>query len=133
MKAQLDENLPRAFARALNELVVSDGHQVIHVTDYARGVQDVELFQRAAEKGVRVHITQDHHGRHAVEREAIARAGLTVFVLAKGWSKFKHYEQAARLIEYWPAIVAASTAVARGAIFRIPLKRNGKPEQSRRR
>ena len=133
MKAQLDENLPPALARALNALVTHDDHHVIHVADYARGSPDVELFQHAATMGVQIHITLDHHDRHSVEREAIARAGLTVFVLAKGWSSLKYYEKAARLIEYWPAIVAASTAVAPGAIFRIPLKRNGKPEQIRRR
>lgn len=129
MKAQIDENLPPALARALNELVSVDGHQVVHVTAYAKGTPDVELFERAIADGVQVHITHDHHHRRPVEREAIARLGLTVFVLAKGWNQLSHYEKAARLIEYWPSIVTAIELVKSGAIFRVPVKRNGKLEQ----
>ncbi len=129
MKAQIDENLSPALARALNALVAVDGHEVVHVTDYAKGAPDIELFERAIADGVRVHITHDHHNRRPVEREAIARLGLTVFVLAKGWNQLEHYDKAARLIEYWTAIVTASQLVATGAIFRIPVKRKGRLEQ----
>ena len=58
MKAQIDENLPPALARALNALVEIDGHEVVHVTDYAKGAPDLELFRRAIEDGVQVHITR---------------------------------------------------------------------------
>lgn len=133
MKAQIDENLPPALARALNALVVVDGHEVVHVTDYAKGAPDLDLFRRAIADGVRVHITQDHHYRRPEEREAITRLGLTVFVLAKGWNNLRHYEKAARLIEYWPAIAAASTMFAAGSIFRIPHRRKGKLEQIKQR
>lgn len=133
MKAQIDENLPPALARALNALVAADGDEVVHVTDYAKGATDLELFQRAVDDGVQVHVTQDHHYRRPVEREAITRLGLTVFVLAKGWSDLGHYDKAARLIEYWPAISTASTMFAAGSIFRIPHRRKGKLEQIKQR
>ncbi|MDH5822499.1 DUF5615 family PIN-like protein [Luteimonas sp. RD2P54] len=132
MKAQIDENLPPALARALNVLVAVDGHEVVHVTDYARGAPDLELFRRAIEDGVRVHITQDHHYRRPVEREAITRLGLTVFVLAKGWNHLGHYDRAARLIEYWPKIATTSENFEAGSIFRIPPRRNGKLELIKR-
>lgn len=133
MKAQIDENLPPALARALNALVAVDGHEVVHVTDYAKGASDLDLFQRAIEDGVRIHITQDHHYRRPAEREAITRLGLTVFVLAKGWDTLKFYDKAARLIEYWPAVATASTMFAAGSIFRIPHRRKGKLEQVKQR
>ena len=133
MKAQIDENLPPVLARGLNALVSVDGDEVVHVTDYAKGAPDLELFRRAIEDGVQVHITQDHHYRRPVEREAITRLGLTVFVLAKGWSDLKHYDKAARLIEYWPAIATTSKMFAAGSIFRIPPRRNGKFEQIKQR
>ena len=129
MKAQLDENLPPALARALNELVAVDGHEVVHVAAYAKGVTDIELFERATKDGVQVHITLDHHQRRPVEREAIARVGLTVFVLAKGWNQLNHYEKAERLIHYWPLIIKATEFVKTGAIFRVPHRRQGKLEQ----
>ena len=129
MKAQIDENLPPALARALNALVEIDGHEVVHVTDYAKGAPDLELFRRAIEDSVQVHITHDHHYRRPAEREAIARLGLTVFVLAKGWSRLTYYDKAARLIEYWPTMVTTTKLVAAGAIFRVPHRRNGRLEQ----
>lgn len=129
MKTQLDENLPPALARALNELVSVDEHQVVHVTDYAKGAPDHELFARAIADGVQVHITHDHHHRRPVERETIAQLGLTVFVLAKGWNNLSHYEKAARLIEYWNSIATTAQLVKGGAIFRVPVKRNGRLEQ----
>lgn len=110
-----------------------DGHEVVHVTDYAKGTPDLELFQRAIEDGVQVHITQDHHHRRPAEREAITRLGLTVFVLSKGWNDLGHYDKAARLIEYWPAIATASMMFAAGSIFRIPPRRKGKLEQVKQR
>jgi hypothetical protein len=128
LKAQLDENLPPALARALNALCVADGDDVIHVTDYAKGAKDLDLFQRAIDDGVKVHITMDNHFRRPAEREAIARLGLTVFVLAKGWSTLPHYDKAARLIEYWPKIMATAKLVAPGTIFRVPHKRKGRME-----
>lgn len=133
MKAQIDENLPTALARALNALVSVDGHEVVHVTDYAKGASDLELFRRAIVNGVQIHITQDHHYRRPAEREAITRLGLTVFVLAKGWNNLRYYDKAARLIEYWPAIATASTMFAAGSIFRIPHRRKGKLEQVKQR
>lgn len=132
MKAQLDENLPPALARALNALVSVDGHEVVHVADYAKGAPDVTMFELAIADGVQVHITQDQHNRRPVEREAITRLGLTVFVLAKGWNSMQHYEKAARLIEYWPAIFTAASLVAGGSIFRVPHRRNGRFEPIKR-
>lgn len=133
MKAQLDENLPRALAKALHALVGVDGHEVVHVTDYAKGASDIELFERAIADDVQIHITHDHHQRRPAEREMIARLGLTVFVLAKGWNQLSHYEKAARLIEYWTPIITTSTLVKGGAIFRVPVRRNGKLEALTRR
>lgn len=131
MKAQLDENLPPALARALNALAAVDGHQVIHVTDYAKGTPDVELFRLAVADGVKIHITADHHHRRPAERAAIIRLGLTVFVLSKGWQTMKYYDKAARLIEYWPTIVSATELLASGSLFRVQHRRNGRLEQIR--
>jgi hypothetical protein len=128
LKVQLDENLPPALARALNALAAADDHEVIHVTDYAKGASDTDLFRRAIANGVKVHITLDNHYRHPAERAAITRLGLTVFVLAKGWSTMNHYDKAARLIEYWPSIMTTAGLVAPGSIFRVPHRRKGRME-----
>ena len=133
MKVQLDENLPPALARALNALAAIDDHEVVHVTDYAKGARDIDLFHLAILDGVKVHITLDHHQRKPAEREAIARLGLTVFVLAKGWNTLNHYEKAARLIEYWHPIMTTAENFAPGSMIKVPHRRGGKLEPIKRR
>jgi ABC-type Mn2+/Zn2+ transport system ATPase subunit len=95
VRAQLDENLPPALAKALHCLAEQEGHAVLHVT-------------------------HDHHHRRAIERDAIARQGLVVFVLSKGWASQSYYEKAARLIQWWPRLVEHTEAMKPPAIFRVP-------------
>ncbi|MFV1845423.1 DUF5615 family PIN-like protein [Stenotrophomonas maltophilia] len=121
MKAQIDENLPPALARAIDAIARSDDHEVVHVREFVKpGTTDLELFDAAIHRGIRVHVTQDHHQRKPAEREAIARLGLTVFVLAKGWSTLSHYDRAARLLEWWPKMMQQAHLVQPGAMFRVP-------------
>lgn len=127
MKAQLDENLPPGLARALNSIAQTDEHEIIHVLDLVgRGTSDVDLFKASMDAGVRVHITQDNHHRRPIEREAIARSGLIVFVLAKGWSSLTLYDKAARLIEWWPRIMDQAELITPPAMFRVPVRKVSK-------
>lgn len=127
MKAQLDENLPKALARALNCLAEKDGHEVIHVLDLVlKGTSDVDLFAAVKDAGVLVHITQDHHHRRPIERDAIAQSGLVVFVLNKGWASQSFYAKAARLVEWWPRIAEQAESVSPPAVFRVPWHKSGK-------
>lgn len=121
MKAQIDENLPAALARAIDPIARVYDHEVVHVRDFVgRGTQDVDLFEQAIQQGVRVHVTQDHHHRRPAEREAIALLGLTVFVLAKGWGTLNHYDRAARLLEWWPKMMQLAELTHPGAMFKVP-------------
>lgn len=127
MKAQLDENLSPSLAGALNCLAKVDDHEVIHVSKLVpRGTSDVDLFAAAAKANVKIHITQDNHQRKQIEREAIAAAGLIVFVLDKGWSTQPHFEKAARLILWWPRIVEHAESMSPPAVFRVPWRKVGK-------
>lgn len=120
MKVQLDENLPPALAKALDAISAIDDHEVLHVADYAKGSPDLDLFSAALEAGVTVHVTQDHHHRRLVEKEAIAQLGLTVFVLASGWNSMEYYRKAAWLIEWWPKIMQMAELTTPGSIFMVP-------------
>jgi hypothetical protein len=127
LKVQLDENLPSSLARALHCLAEADNHEVLHVTELVpKGTPDVDLFAAVAKAKVQVHITQDHHHRKAIERDAIAAAGLIVFVLNKGWASQGFYSKAARLVEWWPRIVEQAESVSPHAIFRVPWRKVGK-------
>lgn len=121
MKAQLDENLPPALARALNCLAEDHGHSVIHVTTVIpRGTPDVELLLETSRLGVCVHITHDHHHRHRDERDTIATLSMTVFVLAKGWQGQPYFDKAARLVQWWPRIIEQAEQAKPPAIFLVP-------------
>jgi len=127
LKAQLDENLSPALARALHCLAEADDHEVIHVTQLVpRGTSDIKLFAAVTKAKVQIHITQDHHHRRSIERDAIAAAGLIVFVLDKGWSSQPEFEKAARLIQWWPHIVKHAESMSPPAVFRVPWRKVGK-------
>lgn len=127
MKAQLDENLSRVLAGALHCLAQADDHEVIHVNDLVpRGTPDVDLFAACVKAKVQIHITQDHHNRRQIERDAIASAGLIVFVLDKGWASQPAFEKAARLIQWWPKIIAHAESMTPPAVFRVPWRIVGK-------
>lgn len=79
-----------------------------------------ELFEHIAADGYSVHITQDHHYRKPAEREAIARNGLVVFVLAKGWETQPLEKKAAQLILWWPRIAAQAAEVKPPAGYIVP-------------
>ena len=127
MKAQIDENLSPALARALHCLAEADDHEIIHVTQLVpRGTPDIELFAAAEKAKVQIHITQDHHYRRPIERGAIASAGLIVFVLDRGWASQPEFEKAARLIQWWPRIVEHAEAMSPPAVFRVPWRKIGR-------
>lgn len=127
MKALIDENLPHALAVALNALAKHDDNEVVHALDLVpRKTRDVELFRAIVDAKVRVHISQDHHDRRPIERDAIASSGLIVFVLNKGWCSQPFYVKAARLVLWWPRIMEHAEAMKPPAIFRVPWKISGK-------
>jgi len=121
MKAQIDENIAPALAKALDCLVEANGHNVIHVTDlHARGTPDTQLFIRAAEFGVDIHVTHDHHHRSQEEKEAISESQLLVFVLEKSWMPHSFFEKASRLVHWWPRIMQGSESLQRPGIYMVP-------------
>lgn len=127
MKVLVDENLPPALAKVLNALAEPDDHEVKHVSELGRrGMKDRELFAAIAKEGVRVHITLDHHHRKQVERDAIAGAGLIVFVLSSSWASQPLCEKAARLCRWWPKIVEQAERLNPPAVLRVPWNISGK-------
>jgi len=123
LKAALDANLPPALASALHALAARDGHTVAHVDDLAgRGAADVDIFKAYAEQQIEVHVSQDHHNRRAIELEAIASAGLIVFVLAPSWASMEYWPKAANLVRWWPSMMEHAARSKPPAMFRVPWK-----------
>lgn len=124
MKAVVDENLPAALARALNQLAASAFEdEIVHSTDLAgRGCPDEDLFRKIAAAGATAHITQDHHHRKPLESRVIAECGLVVFTLAKSWSSHRFWDKSCQLIRWWPAMRAHAERTKPPAVYRVPWK-----------
>jgi len=131
----LDNNLPPAFARALHALTEKElpGHDVQALRDrFKANTEDPEWIEMLSAEGDWVVVTQDKLNK-GLEREALRRAGLIVFLLDKSWASQKYWEKATQLIRWWPRIVEWSGGMRGGAAFRVPwhLKGKGQFEQIR--
>lgn len=123
MKFFFDNNLSPYLARGIKELsAVTPGvEQVIHLKDrFARNADDLLWISELADDGPWYIISIDRlNKQHGAEREALRRAGHTVFILDGQWSKHGFWLQTERFIRWWPQIVAQSALVSGGA-FRVP-------------
>ena len=77
---------------------------------------------KLAKEGAWVIISGDIRiSQNEFERRAWLESGLTAFFLGRGWTKLKLWEQAWKLIKWWPDIVAQAERVHAGAGFVIPV------------
>jgi hypothetical protein len=127
----LDNNLAPPLASALHELSSKDGYEVRHLRDlFEPSSPDTEWLPRLSEQGGWVLISGDYRiSRNKHEREAWMRSGLTSFFLAKGWTNLRFWDQAWRLVRWWPRIIEQAHLVEPGAGFMVPLAGSGKFKQ----
>ncbi len=68
-------------------------------------------------------ISQDKFRKnHRAEREAIASAGHTVYVLDPQWSHHGYWEKSSRLVLWWPMILKHARLQS-GGVYRVPWAR----------
>lgn len=126
-----DNNLPPALAHAVGALSKSAPHsigQVIHLTDrFPRNTGDEAWIGALAdEAGPWYVVSIDRFKKnHRAEREAIRKAGLTVYVLDPQWAHQQYWSKATRLIEWWPLILQHASLSA-GGVYSVPWRRTNK-------
>ena len=123
-----DANISVHLAHSLNALSRPEGNPVYHLTDrFAADTTDVAWVQTLSQEGGWSILTHDRAmTRHPIEQEVLRRSGLTVFMLARGWSSQRQWDKAAALIRWWPRIVEQARLVAGGAAFEVPWGFTGK-------
>jgi hypothetical protein len=128
LKFLLDENLPPAFARALDALSSKDGHSVHHVRDVVPPrTSDVRWISTIGAEGGWSALSGDRRiltRRH--ELRALKEAKVTIFILAPGWAGPRFWEKAWMLVRWWPSLVEAACGSAPGTIFVIPHRQKPK-------
>lgn len=123
MNFLFDNNLSKHLAHGIRELsAINPGiGSIIHLTDrFAPDAPDLSWIGDLTKDGPWYIVSIDRFKKqHGAEREAIKRAGHTVFILDQQWSKQGFWLQSERLVRWWPQIVNYSTLVSGGA-YRIP-------------
>jgi hypothetical protein len=131
VKFFFDSNLAPRFAEALRVL---DGgtHTIKHLRErFAPEIADLDWIKELASEGDWVIISGDVRiSQNRSERQAWLESGLAAFFLAKGWTGLRLWDQAWRLMKWWPEIVAQAGRIRAGAGFVVPLK-SSKLEQLR--
>lgn len=127
MKFFVDNNLPPLLARGMAELSKkeADVDCVVHLRDLFDGAgKDVVWLGALADgAGPWYVISIDKFKKdHRAERAAIAGAGHTVYVLDPQWSSQSYWAKAARLVLWWPHILAHAR-LSSGGVYRVPWNR----------
>jgi hypothetical protein len=129
VKLLLDNNLPPALARALHELTVGKWnglHEVVHLRDrFPANTPDTEWIAALSREDGWAVITHDRLNK-GLEREALKRAGLKVFMLDSSWKNHAFWEKAIQLTRWWPRIIEQAEGLCGGAAFRVRWNFSGK-------
>jgi hypothetical protein len=124
----LDENLPPAFARALDALRHPKVQSVRTVRDHvAAGTPDADWIAAVAKAGGHAVVSGDRRmitRKH--ELQALRDAKLTTFILAKGWAPLPFWDKAWLLVRWWPMIAEAASKHPAGTIFEVPYRQTPK-------
>jgi hypothetical protein len=129
----VDNNLCPLLAQAINILVAPEGHQVtaLRCKDPA-DTRDTEWIEALGAEGGWSVISGDIRiTKRPSERLAWHRSRLKGFFLAPGWSKMTNLEKTARLLLWWPKLVAQEALVGPGAVFQVPLNPGSRLSQLR--
>lgn len=89
-----------------------------------RNTPDAEWITNLAADGRHVVVTQDRLNK-GLEREALRRAGLLVFMLDKNWAQHQFWPKATNLVNWWPRIIEMTESIQGGAAFKVPWKKSG--------
>lgn len=132
MKFFFDNNLPPQLAKALNELVSPEGHQVSHLRDkYQADTSDIDWLTALAREsdGPWIIVSGDMRiSRLKAERKAWLDSGHIIFFLSKGWTNIEPYTQLSKLIKMFPEVVRMAVRARPGDGFIIPPSAN-KPKK----
>ena len=121
MRFLFDANLPPDLAHAIRELCTSEPgvEEVCHLSDrFPRNTPDLEWIPGLG-RGWYVISSDKFDKSRGQEREALRRAGHTVYVLEPQWSRHPFWLKSSRLVLWWPQVLHHAR-LTEGGGFRIP-------------
>ncbi len=126
MRFFFDNTTPPRLAEALRAIEGKEGHSILHLRErFPPDTEDAVWITTLAGESDWIIISGDIRiSKNEFERKAWLESGLTAFFLAKGWTNLKLWDQAWRLVRWWPDIVTQAAMIRSGAGFIVPLKSN---------
>ncbi|MBY6243260.1 hypothetical protein [Methylosinus sp. Sm6] len=123
MNILIDEHLPPALARALDELFKGE-HKVVHLRDkFGPCVKDVEGIEALSREGRWVIISADRRiTKNRAEYHVFRNSRLIGFFMSRALYKSKLTKQAERLLAVWDGMIELAMRVEGGAMFELPMK-----------
>lgn len=128
MKFFFDNCISHRLAAAIGAL---SKYEVKHLRDkFSTNTPDKEWIRRLAEEGDWIIISGDTRiFRNQHELAAWQSAKITGFFWAPQWLGIDLYDQAWRLVRWWPKIEEQAKLVEAGAAFELPLKHSSRFRQ----
>jgi hypothetical protein len=130
VKVLIDHNISPSIARALAAMAGPHGHKVEAMTDkFGPATPDAEWLEMLAGEGGWAFISNDQRiWRNPQECAAMLAAQVIGFFLEPAWRKrnVTVFEQAGRLIMWWPKLMQQCAIVEPPAAFRVPINPGSK-------
>lgn len=120
-----DNCISPRIAEAIQILEGDQAHVVIALRrKFPQGAGDAQWIRQLAQENRNwVVVSGDTRiSRNRHEREAWLESRLTFFFWAPGWLQIDLWQQAWKMIKWWPAITDQAARIAPGAGFMIPVK-----------
>ncbi len=118
-KVILDHNMPPSIARALHEIIKSDGHEAYPLRDlFEASISDIDDFDQLGRDWIVV--SKDlQNSKKKAERATILRNNVVAFYLSPALQKKKVGEQAAAILWHWDKMLAQRSSLQNG-LFQLP-------------
>ncbi|MCT8467657.1 hypothetical protein KZO85_03590 [Chromohalobacter canadensis] len=130
MQIFIDENLSRNIALALHHLqaLLPEQHTIQHAIDKfgGYGTPDEIWLKTLIDEGNWVILSKDKFDKNAPEIHAFRAAGIPIFHLDKQWSKHSGWEEAMRLLKWWPDISRLVNSATQPMWYEVPWAHNPK-------
>jgi hypothetical protein len=125
-----DNQLSPRLAEAINALAQPDGDEIIHLRKkFPPDTSDIEWLTKLGDEGGWIVVCGDLNIiRARAERVVWKSVGLIGFFLKKGWINLAPWDQAWRLVKWWPTIVAQAQIAAPGNTYGVGVNATGKLE-----
>lgn len=117
----IDEALGRKLAQVLRDLRAPASPTIQDTRELGlSGCSDEVLMVELRNRGFTTMVTKDSRILNAALRRAAWQAsGLSLFILDGKWGNFRLFDQARRLIWWWPSVIEQASVGPSGGAWRL--------------